>query len=58
MNIGIVFAVRKPLRIDSHDVKWMIFSAPLYDAWHYSLFAETDIIRLANNLLNHLQLLR
>lgn len=29
----------------------MMFDTPLYDAWHYSPFAETDIIRLSDILL-------
>jgi hypothetical protein len=27
--------------------KPMIFGTPLYDAWHYSLFSENDIMRKA-----------
>jgi len=29
----------------------MMFDMPLYDAWHYSPFVETDIIRLDDTSL-------
>jgi hypothetical protein len=36
---------------DFLSFKRMMFGTPLYDAWHYSPFAETDIIRLDDTSL-------